>query len=162
MGTGAKGWLLAGSLLALGTACNAAVDGGSVVEAAAEPAAAEVVDELPLRRGYYVRSETPCGQASRADVFSLVTRTGMNLDCTFKRIERAGATTYRVTEECSYGGAAWGQEDQVETFTSTYEIPDGASYTVTSEDGYQTSARHCEQSAMSPEYRDNDIGDLIR
>ena len=82
--------------------------------------------------------------------------------CTFKRIERAGATTYRVTEECSYGGAAWGQEDQVETFTSTYEIPDGASYTVTSEDGYQTSARHCEQSAMSPEYRDNDIGDLIR
>ena len=95
-------------------------------------------------------------------MFSLVTRTGMNLDCTFKRIERAGATTYRVTEECSYGGAAWGQEDQVETFTSTYEIPDGASYTVTSEDGYQTSARHCEQSAMSPEYRDNDIGDLIR
>ncbi len=131
--------------------------------AASVPApAAATVAVLPLKRGYYVRSETPCNQASRADVFSLVTRTGTNLNCTFKKIEQTGATTYRVTEECSDGGAAWGRENGTETSTSIYEIPNETSYKVTYEGGYEASARYCAQSSMSPGYRDNDISDVIR
>ncbi len=137
----------------------------ATVEAAAAsvpaPAAATVA-ALPLRRGYYVRSETPCNRASRADVFSLVTRTGTNLNCTFKKIEQTGATTYRVTEECSDGGAAWGREAGTETSTSTYEIPNETSYRVTYEGGSEASARYCAQSSMSDDYRDNDISDVIR
>lgn len=154
---------------------NAAVstvaeDAGNTAPAAAvETAAASVpvpapatVETLPLKRGYYVRSETPCNRASRADVFSLVTRTGTNLNCKFKKIEKTGTTTYRVTEECSDGGAAWGREDGTETSTATYEIPNETSYKVTYEGGYEASARYCAQSSMSAEYRDNDIDDVTR
>ncbi|WP_145201519.1 hypothetical protein [Sphingobium sp. B2] len=115
---------------------------------------------LPLKRGYYVRSETPCNRASRADVFSLVTRTGMNLNCTFKRIEKTGATTYRVTQECANEGAAWGRADETETSTDTYEIPNETSYKVTYDGGYEASARYCAQSSMPPGYSDNDISDV--
>lgn len=128
--------------------------------APAPEAAASTVSALPLKRGYYVRAETPCNRASRADVFSLLTRTGTNLNCTFKKIERTGATTYRVTEECSHGGAAWGRPDETETTTSTYEIPNETSYRVTYEGGSEASARYCAQSSMGPEYRDNDISDV--
>jgi hypothetical protein len=120
------------------------------------------VQALPLKRGYYVRAETPCNRVSRADIFSLVTRTGMNLDCTFKKIEKTGATTYRVTQECSHGGAAWGRPDEIETSTDTYQILNETSYKVTYQDGYEASARYCAQSSMPPEYRNNDISDLIK
>lgn len=120
------------------------------------------VEALPLKRGYYVRAETPCNRASRADVFSLVTRTGMNLNCTFKKIEKTGATTYRVTQECSSSGAAWGRPDEIETTTDTYVIPNDTSYSVTYDGGYQASARYCAQSSMSREYRSNDISGLIK
>lgn len=127
------------------------------------PAPADAtVTALPLKRGYYVRAGTPCNQASRADVFALVTRTGTNLNCTFKKIEKAGATTYRVTEECSDGGAAWGRAEGTETSTSTYEISNETSYKVTYEGGSDASARYCAQSSMSDEYNDNDISDVIR
>ncbi|WP_139181699.1 hypothetical protein [Edaphosphingomonas haloaromaticamans] len=151
-------------------ASTVAEDAGNTGPVAAlETAAASVpapatttVATLPLRRGYYVRSETPCNQASRADVFSLVTRTGMNLNCTFKKIEKTGATTFRVTQECADEGAAWGRGDGTETSTDTYEIPNETSYKVTYEGGYESSARYCAQSSMSPEYRDNDISDVMR
>lgn len=161
--TGAGG-LLAGSLL-LATSCSAGVADASdpAADAAAEARPpVGVVDTLPLRRGYYVRAETPCGEASRADVFALLTRTGTNLNCRFERIERTGATTYRVTELCSDGGAGWGRDEQAEPATSIYEIPDERRFTVTYDGGSQVSARHCEQADMPDDYRDNDIGDLIR
>ncbi|MFT4012388.1 MAG: hypothetical protein QM682_03090 [Paracoccus sp. (in: a-proteobacteria)] len=120
------------------------------------------VQTLPLKRGYYVRAETPCNRASRADVFSLVTRTGTSLNCAFKKIEKTGATTYRVTQECSDGGAAWGRPNEIETRVDTYQIPNNTSYKVTYEDGSETKARYCAQSSMSREYRNNDISDLIK
>lgn len=138
----------------------------AVVETAAAsvpaPATPATVAALPLKRGYYVRSETPCNQASRADVFSLVTRTGMNLNCTFQKIEQTGPTTYRVTQECAGEGAAWGRDSEVEGSTDTYEIPNETSYRVTYAGGYEASARYCAQSSMSAEYRGNDISDAIR
>lgn len=150
-------------------ASTVAEDAGSAAPAAAVETAASApapatttVAALPLRRGYYVRAETPCNRASRADVLALVTRTGTNLNCTFKQIEKTGATTYRVTEECSDGGAAWGREDGTETSTVTYEIPNETSFTTKYDGGYESSARYCAQSSMSPDYRDNDISDAIR
>lgn len=130
--------------------------------AASAPAPAATVAALPLKRGYYVTSDKPCNQASRADVAMLLTRTGTNLNCTFKKIEKTGATTYKVTEECVHDGSSWGREDVIETFTGTYEIPNETSYKVTYEGGGESSARYCAQSSMSPGYRDNDISDITR
>lgn len=112
---------------------------------APEKTVTATVESLPLRPGHYVRSGTPCNRASRADMVALVTRTGMSLNCTFKKIEKTGATTYRVTSECSDGGAAWGRDEGVETSTDIYEIPNDASFTVKYEGGSENSARYCAQ-----------------
>lgn len=130
--------------------------------ASAKTAPAAMVAALPLKRGFYVASDTPCGRASNATTL-LVTREGINGSrnrCTFKKIENTGATTFRVTSECSDGGAAWGREDGVETYTQTYNIPSETSFTVTYEDGSGKSSRYCVQSSMSPDFRHNDISDV--
>jgi hypothetical protein len=77
--------------------------------ASAAPAPARV-SALPLKRGFYVASDTPCRKASNATTL-LVTRDGINGSrdrCTFRTIEKTGATTYRVTSECSDGGRGMG------------------------------------------------------
>jgi len=112
---------------------------------APEKAATATVGSLPLRLGQYVRAGTPCNRASRADMMALVTPTGMSLNCTFKKIEKTRATTYRVTSECSDGASSWGYEDGIETSTDTYEIPNDTSFTVKYEGGSQVSARYCGQ-----------------
>lgn len=139
-----------------------AAEPAAAVTASAKAEPAATVAALPLKRGFYVASDTPCGQASNATTL-LVTREGINGSrdrCTFKKIENAGATTFRVTSECSDGGAAWGREDTVETYTQTYAIPNETSFKVTYDDGSERSSRYCAQSSMSPDFRDNDISDV--
>lgn len=116
---------------------------------APEKAASATVRSLPLRRGFYVASDTPCNQASNATL-RLVTREGINFArdiCTFRKIEKTGATSYRVTESCA-------DEPQA------YEIPNDTSFTVTYEGGSQSSARYCAQSSLPDPWRDNDISDI--
>lgn len=129
----------------------------------AAPTAAKVAS-LPLKRGFYVASDTPCGQASNATLM-LVRRDGINGSrdsCTFKKIEKIGATTYRVTDSCSTGGEAWGTEEQVETAISTYEILNDTSYKAKSDSGWEHGARYCAQSSLPEPWRNNDISDLIK
>ncbi len=135
----------------------------AATETAPRETAASVVDALPLKRGFYVESSIACGQSSNATTL-LVGRDAINGSqdsCTFKRIEKTGATSYRVTSECSEGGG-WGREEEVATYTNSYDIPDETSFKVTYEDGSDKSLRYCEQSSMSSDYRDNDISDMIR
>ena len=137
----------------------AATNTASPTPASAESAA---LSSLPLRRGYYVASDISCGQASNATLM-LVRRGGINtsrVPCDFQRIEKIGATTFRVTEQCSSGGAAWGTEDQIDTRTLVYEIPDETSFTVRTDDGGTHSARYCAQARLPEPWRNNDIGDI--
>lgn len=137
------------------TATPAAVATSAASAVATAPAAAPekavaaaTVRTLPLKRGFYVASDTPCAQASNATL-RLVTREGINFSrdiCTFKKIEKTGATSYRVTESCS-------GEPQ------TYEIPNDTSFTVKYEGG-SDSARYCAQSSLPDPWRDNDISDI--
>ena len=126
----------------------------TVAAATATPAstpenATATVKALPLRRGFYVASDTPCNQASNATLL-LVTREGINGSrdvCTFRKIEKTGATSYRVTESCS------GEP-------TTYEVPNETSFTVKYEGGSESSARYCAQSSLPDPWRDNDISDI--
>jgi len=111
-----------------------------------------VVTALPLKRGFYVTDGTPCAQASNATLL-LVTREGVNGSrdvCTFTKIEKTGATSYRVTELCSNKAA-----------TVTYDVPNETSFRVTYESSGDRSARYCAQSSLPEPWRDNDISDLI-
>lgn len=123
----------------------------------------ETVASLPLQRGFYVADGTSCGQASNATLM-LVRKSGINtsrVPCDFKSIEKTGANSYRVTETCSEGGAAWGTEEHISTNVSTYEIPNNSSFTTKSDSGWESSARYCPQSSLPEPWRNNDIADLI-
>lgn len=93
--------------------CDVAADAPAVADA---PAAAQVrvVDELPLRRGYYVRTDDECGTASGA-TSALVWREGID-ECRFMRIERIDESRYRVEQGCS------DRRGGVEESTEEYEI----------------------------------------
>lgn len=110
---------------------------------ASAPERSATVASLPLRSGHYVNAQAPCDEAGSWARVALVSQTGMNLNCKFQKIEKTGATTYRVTSECSDGGAAWGREEGFETSTDTYDIPNDTSFRVTYEGGSEVSARYC-------------------
>lgn len=134
---------------------------------AAAPAAPEAVPAkaqtatiaaLPLKRGYYVESDTPCGQASNATT-TLLRREGIGGArdfCEFKKIEQTGPNTYRVTEACG------DLQDNAppETSTSIYTLTGDTAFTAKSEHGWERSARYCAQSTMPPDWRANDISDV--
>lgn len=117
------------------------------------------VTSLPLKPGYYVASDTPCGRASNATL-SLVRRNGMNVSrmtCDFKKIEQVGRARYRVTEECKEI-----DQDKSEAAVTTYEVANNDRYKSIFPDGESYQARYCAQSSLPAPWRDNDISDLIR
>ncbi len=149
-----------------GNGTERAAPSSTAAEAAssAAPDESTTVEALPLKRGFYVASDTPCGQASNATLL-LVRKDGINGSrdtCTFKKIEKIDATRYRAVSECSSGGAAWGREEEIETETVVYTVPDDSSFTSKSESGWEHSARYCAQSSLPESWRDNDISDLVQ
>lgn len=119
---------------------------------------AATITALPLKRGYYVESETPCGQASNATT-TLLRREGIGGArdfCEFKKIEQTGPNTYRVTEACGDLQDSAPPESSV----TTYTLKGDKAFTSKSEHGWEHSARYCPQSSMPPDWRANDISDV--
>jgi hypothetical protein len=139
-----------------GTANQAAAP--AAPETAPATAQAATIAALPLKRGYYVASDTPCGQASNATVM-LLRREGIGGArdfCEFKNIEQTGPNTYRVTEACG------DLQDSAppETSITTYTLKGDTGFTSKSASGREHSARYCAQSSMPPDWRENDISDV--
>lgn len=141
-----------------GTATDAADAGAARAPAPAPTSASatQTLAALPLKRGYYVSSDTPCGEASNATVV-LVHRKGINsahAQCAYKAIEPTGPNVYRVREACT---ELWGNappEEHERTFTLT---GDTAFTAVSQSNGWVQSARYCAQSAMPSLWQENDI-----
>lgn len=115
---------------------------------------------LPLKRGFYVASDTPCGNASNATL-SLLRRDGIGGArdfCEFTKIAKIAATTYHVTEKC--GDLQAGPESE-QTGTVVWTIASDNRFTRKSSDGWESSARYCAQSSLPEDWRNNDISDLI-
>lgn len=115
------------------------------------------VTALPLARGYYVASDTPCSEASNATV-SLLQREGIGGSrdfCEFKKIENTGPNAYRVTQACK----AFQDSTPPETSVVIYTLAGDTRFTSRNEDGREYDARHCAQASMPSEWRENDIGD---
>ena len=151
----------AGNVATDAVAVNATEAAATAASAAEKPAS---IASLPLKRGFYVASDTSCGQASNATL-SLFVGDGFNGSrdsCGFRKIEKIGATSYRVTEECSSGGEAWGSEEQKDTSIATYEIAANTIYKRKMDGGWESSARYCAQSSLPEPWRDNDISEFIK
>jgi hypothetical protein len=122
--------------------------------------ASRFVNELPLTPGFYVASDIACGQASQTTLL-LVLRDGVSGSqdfCAFKAVEQTGPTSYRVTEQCASLQPPSGGAD---AHSVDWDIPGDASFTSTSDAGWQRNARYCEQSALPAPWRDNDLSALI-
>jgi hypothetical protein len=137
-------------------ACGQSETGARPVERSVP---ADTIAELPLQRGFYVMSDTSCGEASNATLM-LIRRGGVNWArsaCDFQAIEKAGPTSYRATVACTDI-----QRGEIESSTYLFEIPDATQFSYGTEDSdYRTHFRHCEQSSLPDPWRDNDISDLI-
>lgn len=114
---------------------------------------AETVQELPLDRGFYVRTDETCRTASTAGL-AMLTREGlrwMDSACTFGQIEKTGPTTYRVVQTCDGPGQA----------TATWEITNRTSFSFKDTNGWEHTARFCAQKSLPEPWRSNDISGLI-
>lgn len=149
----------AGLLLVLGTACNGTVDAAPASGPDVATADTGPVDALPLKRGFYVRTDATCATASNATL-ALVRRDGIT-SCDFTRIERIDPSRYRVDQSCAVRGAPPGHEHERDTFTQDFEILSDASYRVTYDYGETVQFDFCTQDSLPEPWRDNDISDLI-
>lgn len=145
--------LVGGLLAAGGSACGAAGEASTQAAATVDGRApAEAVDTLPLKRGFYVRTDAECSEASHATL-ALVRRDGITA-CEFVRLERIGEARYRAEERCT---------DPRESYelTQEYEVLADDRYRLTFEYGETVEFRHCAQSRLPDPWRDNDISDLV-
>jgi hypothetical protein len=147
------------ALSILAAACVLPGCSGDAREGNGAGGASRLVGELPLMPGFYVMSDIACGQASNATLLLLLRDgiSGSQDSCDFETIEQTGPTRYRVTERC---GSLQADAGDAQAHIVDWEIPDDASFTSTSDAGWQRSARYCEQSTLPAPWRDNDISDL--
>jgi hypothetical protein len=104
---------------------------------------------LPLKPGFYVNADTPCGQASFATLWR-VDPTGVSIGHqagTFRKIERIDATRYRVTQELTDP-----REAKPETMTDIYVIVGPTTFRYGDHSG-ATEVRHCPSSSMPEPWR---------
>lgn len=139
-------------LVACGKTSTTADDAPAAAGAStAGEGAATRVNELPLKRGFYVSADTACGQASNATLL-LLRRDGLNGardSCDFASIEQTGPQSFRVVEQCEAAESV------------VWQVPDESSFSTRSESGWERSFRHCEQSSLPDPWRDNDISDIL-
>lgn len=140
------------ALAPLLASCNAA-EPATGAPSAAGNGDALVVAELPLKRGYYVRADATCAEASNATL-QLVRRDGIG-SCGFTRIESLGAGRYRVHQFCH-------PRDPAEPHD--YFLKGDSSYRTVADEvdeyGQPTEFRFCPQRSLPELWRDNDISDV--
>ncbi|GAA0651873.1 hypothetical protein [Brevundimonas lenta] len=119
--------------------------------------AVEQVQSIPLRRGYYVASDTGCDEASRATVM-LFKGDGFGLNCETVSIERLSPTRYRLNDRCSDDRGGEGTTDS----STVYEVSSDMAFTIRGDDGSAYSARFCRQQQMPEPFSTNDISDIVK
>lgn len=137
--------------------CSVGVGGPLATPAASLEGPLRAAD-LKLQRGFYVASDTACGQASNATL-ALLHREGLNAareDCVFGEVKRLGDGRYRVTEQCSEIGTGESARYVVE-----WQVVSTRSFRRRLANGTVVEMRWCEQSTLPEAWRDIDLGEAI-
>ena len=140
--------VLAMSGLGLFVVAGCTAQPGQTATPPAPAAEAATLDALPLKRGYYVSTDTACGAASRATL-ALVRGDGIS-ECGFERSEALGGDRYRVTQVC---------DEDTGPETVEYRLQGDQHYRMVGEH-WESEFRYCPQPSLPEDYRDNDISDL--
>lgn len=139
------------------SACTGAAESPTPAEASSD--AATVVPELPLERGFYVRTDDTCATASNATA-AVLGREGLfwsTSACNFRKIEQTGATTFRVEQACG------DLRDQATApALAEWVVTDRTSFRFIDDAGWEHEARLCAQQDMPADFRDMDISALTR
>jgi hypothetical protein len=118
-------------------------------------ATAAVADSLPIERGYYVRSDTPCGQASNATItlYDGISFGHAQVECQKPAIRKLADGTQQITERCrdmQGRGGPW------TVFTAKYAVLSRTEFlgmTAFEKAPY----RYCRQSDLPEPWRTNDL-----
>lgn len=131
---------------------------GSESAATRQPEDDERAVDLPLRRGFYVSSDTDCGEASNATL-ALLHATGLNSareDCSFDAIVPLGGGRYRTTDHCAVIGTG-----DVIGYGADWEVLSDRDFRRTLASGEVTRMRWCEQSSLPEAWRMIDLDAAI-
>lgn len=139
--------------------------GAGAAEAEAETLP-KTITELPLDRGYYVRTDDTCATASNATA-ALLRRQGLfwaGSFCTFHGIEQTGPNTFRVKQFCSDPRAPTPPTPIPADWLTTADwvIKDRTSFKFKDSEGWEHEARLCAQQSMPAAFRSNNIAELIK
>ncbi len=142
--------------------------GTGAAEAEAESAPASTpatITELPLDRGYYVRTDATCATASNATA-ALLRRQGLywgSSFCTFQGIEQTGPNTFRTKQYCTDVRAPEPPTPIPAEWLTTADwvITDRTSFKFKDSEGWEHEARLCAQQSM-PDGFQRSIADLIK
>lgn len=107
-------------------------------------------DILPLKRGYYVQTDTECEDASNASL-NLFLGTAFGFNCSVKNMRSIGNNKYKITQTCLQRG---------ERFTDTiiYEIMNNTEFIEHyAHGGGPRHFRYCPQSSLPEPWRSNKI-----
>lgn len=109
---------------------------------------------IPLRRGYYVASGTPCSLASNATLLLLRSNGlgGARYFCEFKDIQQVSSAVYLVEEMCTDF-----QDEGRETQRLQYTLESRAHFVSKDKNGVVHDARYCPQSELPPDWSGTDI-----
>lgn len=126
---------------------------------------AQTISELPLDRGYYVRTDATCATASNATA-ALLRRDGLywgSSFCIFQGIEQTGPDTFRVKHYCSELRAPTPPTPIPAEWLTTADwvIKDRRSFSFKDSEGWEHEARLCAQQDM-PDGFHGDIAELIK
>jgi hypothetical protein len=130
----------------------------AAIAAFASGASAE--DFLPLQRGYYVSSDTPCEQASNAtlNLFRGDRMAAAHAQCRIVEQKKDRDGWYWVTESCKdlRGGAG----AKPEKLTQSYKVISRTEYILKNRFG-EFRSRYCPQSSLPEPWRKIDLSDVI-
>jgi hypothetical protein len=129
----------------------------TILAAAAILSAATAVraDSLPIERGYYVRSDTPCQQASNATItlYNGVSFGHAHVECRKPAIQTLADGSYQITEPCR---DTQGRSSPWTAFTAKYAVLSRTE--VISTTPYEkASYRYCKQSDLPEAWRTIDL-----
>jgi hypothetical protein len=122
----------------------------ATVEAAAAP-----TDSLPIERGYYVRSDSPCQRASNATL-TLYTGTSFgtaHAECRAPVVEKLADGSHRITEQCrdtEVDGTPW------IPFTARYAVTSRTEF-VSKTEFEMAAYRYCKQTDLPEPWRNVDL-----